>query len=126
MVAAPQRGTLVFEEILRPDQIGAFVAERLTKETYISDVDKANGTFDAGAGAGSASPVKFTLPFDAKLKDFSITTGLTDTTKGALTKNGQQTGDMLRWGNHVNTLAQRPIPDTVYLAGEEFGIIQLA
>jgi len=117
MVAAPQSGTFT----LRTTS-GTHIAI----DAYASDVANAAMTFDSGAGAGSSSESFYKLPASGVIVDFSIATGLTDTTKGRVTINGAPTKSIIRWANHVNTLATRVALNIPVNAGENLGVIQLA
>lgn len=117
MVAAPQLATLTFK-----GQSGA----HYSIDCYCSDVANAMVNFDSGAGAGTGSETFWTAPENVYLVDFSILTGMTDTTVGRLTANGRPLQSMIRWANHLNTLNSRPILNTGFAAGARIGIIQLA
>lgn len=96
-------------------------------DTYISDVDAANSTFDNGAGtAAAASDTFYIMPRDGYITDFSIVTGLTDTTAGQLTSNGVPIGSTIRWANALNTLQNRPALRVPIRAGSAIRIIQRA
>lgn len=117
MAAAPQSGTLVFAG---SSGTNYFV------DCYLSDVVAAQGNFDSGGGSGAASETFWTAPENVMLVDFSIVTGLTDTTNGRLTANGRPLQSVIRWANHLNTLATRPRLNTGFAAGTRVGIIQAA
>jgi len=116
MAAAPQSGTIVI-------QCGG---SSINVDVYISDVANALATFDSGAGASATSQNFFKVPASGRIVDFSIVTGLTDTTKGRITINNSPTKSIIRWANHLNTLATRPALNIPIMAGENLGIIQLA
>lgn len=118
MVAAPQFCTFIFR--------GLRTGLSYIKDAYMSDVVGALVRWDSGAGAGAGSDVFWTLPEDAVLVDYSQVTGLTDTTKLQLTRNGVATGDILRYAIHLTTLANRPALRVVFPAGSKIGGIQLA
>lgn len=117
MVAAPQYGTITIM-----GQGGASISV----DVYFSDVANALANFDAGAGAGSTSETFFKCPINGVIVDFSVVTGLTDTTRGRVTINGSPSKSILRWGNHTNTINNRPKPNIPVYAGENIGIVQLA
>lgn len=117
MAAAPRYGTLVFQGVS---------GQNYFVDCYISDVVGASGTFDSGAGAGASSETFWTAPENCTLIDFSVATGLTDTTAGRLTANGRPLQSVVRWANHLNSLATRPALNTGFAAQTRVGIIQLA
>ena len=73
MSAAPQYGTV----FLRGVQTGRTYAV----DIYISDVANASVNFDSGSGASSGSDSFYIAPENVVFEDFSIVSGLTDTTK---------------------------------------------
>jgi len=117
MAAAPQYGTFT---------ILTGGGSSISVDAYFSDVANALANFDAGAGAGSTSETFYKIPADGVIIDFAVVTGLTDTTRGRVTINGSPTKSILRWGNHVNTINNRPKPNIPVRAGENLGIVQLA
>lgn len=117
MAAAPQYGTLT---------ITSGNGTAISVDAYFSDVANALATFDAGAGASSTSETFFKCPINGIITDFAVVTGLTDTTRGRVTINGSPTKSVLRWGNHVNSINNRPKPNIPVYAGENIGIVQLA
>jgi len=117
MAAAPQYGTIT---------IAGAGGTSISVDVYFSDVANALANFDAGAGAGSTSETFYKCPINGIIVDFSVVTGLTDTTRGRVTINGSPTKSILRWGNHVNSINNRPKPNIPIYAGENLGIVQLA
>lgn len=117
MAAAPQLATLTFR-----GTSGA----NYSIDAYLSDVANANANFDSGAGAGATSETFWTAPENVYLVDFSILTGMTDTTVARLTANGRPLQSMVRYANHLNTLNSRPVLNTGFAAGTRVGLIQLA
>ena len=93
-------------------------------DCYVSDVSGASLTFDSGGGAGASSESFWKAPEDVVLVDFSIVTGLTDTTFSRLTVNGRPLGQIIRWANHLNTLATRPRLNVGFAAGVNVSGIQ--
>ncbi|GAI39619.1 unnamed protein product, partial [marine sediment metagenome] len=83
MVAAPQYGTMVLQG-LRTGRI-------YNVDAYFSDVVDALSNFDGGGGAGATSPTSFTCPENVLLLDFSIVTGMADTTKIQVLRGNQPT-----------------------------------
>jgi len=116
MAAAPQYGTLT---------ISAGAAS-ITVDVYVSDVANAGVTFDSGAGAASGSREYYKTPVSGRITDFSVATGLTDTTKARVSINGSPTKNIIRWANHINTLAYRVPLNIPVNAGEDIGMVQLA
>lgn len=117
MAAAPQYGTIT---------IAAQGGTSISVDVYFSDVVNAAATFDSGAGAGTTSESFYKCPISGIITDFSVVTGLTDTTRGRVTVNGSPTKSILRWGNHTNTINNRPKPNIPIYAGENLGLVQLA
>lgn len=118
MVAAPQYFTMKF--------LGLATGQTYVKDGYFSDVANGLARFDGGIGASATSPDWLTFPEPVVLQDYSVVTGLTDTTKCLLTLDGRPTGDILRASIHLTTLANRPALNILVAAGVKFGAIQLA
>lgn len=93
---------------------------------YVSDVNGAAVTFDAGAGAGSTSETFWTPPEDVILKDYSMVTGTADTEKIRLTANGRPTQHVLRYGVHLTSLNNRPQLAIGFKAGTRVGALQIS
>lgn len=117
MVAAPQYSTFTFK---------GRSGRTYIKDAYFSDVANAMVNWDAGAGASSTSPTDWVPNEPVMLVDFSVVTGLTDTTKVQLTRNGIATGDMLRYSIHLTTLAYRPQLRIPFNPGQRIQFIQKA
>ncbi len=118
MAAAPQYATMTF--------VGLRTQKTYSKDVYCSDVVSGGINFDNGAGAGAGTPEEYTAPEPLILRDFSILTGMTDTTAIQLTRNGVPTGDIIRYANYLNTLNSRP-PFTVgFKALDRIAGIQIA
>jgi len=101
MVAAPQYAIFKF--------MGLRTRKSYSVDAYLSDVVGALVRFDAGDGSSTTSPDFWTAPGEpVVLVDFAIVTGMTDTTKIQLTRNGRPTGDFLRYTMHLTTSAMRP------------------
>lgn len=118
MVAAPQ-----YASITVTDPKGRITR---TIDSYLSDVDAAVVRFDNGQGASSTSGEEFFAPLSGWITDFSIASGMTDTTKIQLLVNGRPTGDHLRYANHVNTLANRVPLRIPVISGQRVSAIQRA
>lgn len=119
MAAAPKYGTMMFQ--------GLKSGTRYAVDIYLSDVANAQVNFDAGNGAGSASLTYWKTPEAVVLVDFSVATGLTDTTNIALTSNGMQVpAGRIRYANFINTIATRPTLQLGFKEGSNVGAIQVA
>jgi len=118
MAAAPQLATMSF--------VGVQTKRTYTIDVYCSDVVAANSNFDSGAGASAGSDQFWTAPENIVLKDFSILTGMTDTTKLNVVANNVSTGNRLRYANFLNTLAFRPVLSMPFRAGTKISAIQEA
>jgi len=116
MAATPQLATLTI-------QTGG---GSITVDVYCSDVANALANFDSGSGAGAGSETFYKSPVSGSITDFSILTGMTDTTVGRVTIDGSNTKSTVRYANHLNTLNSRPQLNIPVRAGENIGIIQLA
>lgn len=118
MVAAPQSGTFTL--------IGLRSRRTYTVDVYLSDVANALARFDSGLGAGSASDTFWMTPEPMYLVDFTINTGMTDTTKVSLIVNSAPTGVIFRFAERLNTLATRAPVSIPIPGGVKLGLIQLA
>lgn len=118
MAAAPQSGTMFFR--------GLTTKTSYAVDVYISDVVSGMANFDAGGGSGASSPDFYTFPEDVVLEDFSVVTGLTDTTKIRLVGNGRPSSQVLRYALHLTTLNNRPKLTIGVKAGHLFRVLQLA
>ena len=116
MVAAPQYATMVISN----------GSASINVDVYASDVANALANFDSGAGSGASSQTFFKSPISGRIIDFTIKTGMTDTTAGRFIINNSPTKSVIRWANQLNTLATRPSLNIPVNAGENIGIIQLA
>lgn len=115
MAAAPQTGTAIFR-----GQSGAHYAI----DVYVSDVVGALCNWDSGNGASATTETFWTAPESVTLIDFSIITGLTDTTTLRLTANSRNLQSLIRHANYLNTLSFRPVLNTPFGSGERIGLIQ--
>lgn len=95
------------------------------KDLYQSDVIDTQINFDGGAGASATSPTDWIPPEHVRLVDYAVVTGAAQT-KLQLTRNGIPTGDMLRQTVHLNTLANRPLLNIGFAAGQKITAIQRA
>jgi len=117
MAAASQYATMVISN----------GASSINVDVYCSDVVNANTNMDSGGGTGgTGSLTYFKTPITGRIVDFSIATGMTDTTAAKVTINGSATKSTIRWANHLNTLNSRPLLNIPVNAGEDIGLIQLA
>ncbi len=117
-VAAPQFGTMVFQ--------GTRSGRIYNVDSYFSDVVDGLVNFDGGGGASATSPASFTAPEPLLLLDFSIVTGMTDTTKIQVLRNNQPTGDFLRYTQHLTTSPARSAVRLGFNPGVEIRAIQKA
>lgn len=117
MAAAPRYGTMMFK--------GVQTGRTYAVDVYISDVLAAQVTFDNGSGATSSSLVYWKAPENVILYDYSVATGLTDTTNLFLTSDGAQIpNSRLRHANFLNSLATRPVLNIGFKQGSNVGSIQ--
>jgi len=107
MAAAPKNGTATFR---LPDG-------RLSQiDVYLSDVAGAFCTFNPNGAAGTGTLQYWVAPADMVLVDFSVATGLTDTTNIVWLESGAiKPGTVLRYANQLNTIQTRP-PLTIRFA----------
>ena len=118
MVAAPQFGTFVFQ--------GQQSGRIYNVDMYHSDVVDGLANFDGGGGSSATSPDSFTAPENLLLVDYSIVTGMTDTTKIQVLRNNQPTGDFLRYTQHLTTAPMRSPIRLGFIRGVEVRAIQKA
>jgi hypothetical protein len=116
-MAAPQSGTMFFV-----GQSGTTYAV----DMYHSDVVNAMVNWDGGGGSAAASPTFWIAPENVVLRDYSIVTGMTDTTRMRLTVNSKPLPSILRYALHETTLNNRPELNIGFRAGAQVGAIQLA
>jgi len=118
MTAAPQSGTMFFR--------GVSTHSSYAVDVYISDVAGGMVCFDAGAGSSASSPDFYTFPEQVILEDFSVVTGLTDTTKIRLVGDGKPSSQVLRYALHLTTLNNRPNLTISVGQGHRFSALQVA
>lgn len=116
--AAPQYGTIAF--------MGQQSGRVYNVDLYLGDVVDSLGNFDGGGGASATSPDSFTAPEDLLLSDFSIVTGMTDTTKIQILRGNQPTGDFLRYTQHLTTSPTRSPLRLGFSRGTQIRVIQKA
>lgn len=117
MAPAPRYGTLMFK--------GLSTNRVYAVDAYISDVLVGNVNMDSGSGAGTGSLTYWKAPENVVLYDFSVATGLTDTTNIVLTSDGAQIPQArLRYANFLNSLATRPVLNVGFRQGSNIGAIQ--
>jgi len=93
----------------------------------VSDVANAQVTWDNGSGASSTSSTFYKAPENIVIYDFSVATGLTDTTNFVLTSDGAQIqNSRLRYANFLNSIATRPVLNIGIAKGSNLGAIQAA
>lgn len=81
--------------------------------------------WDSGAGASANSETFWTPPEPGMLTDYAMVTGMVDTTKIQMTRNGVPTGDVLRYTVHLTTLNSRPRLNIPYVPGDKIAALQL-
>lgn len=118
MAATPQYGSMTF--------VGLRSGRTYTKDVYLSDVANALVRWDAGQGAGAATPTEWICPEPVALVDYAQVTGTQDTTKLQLTVNGIPTGDILRYVPHLTTNSKRPSLLLKIATYARIGALQLA
>lgn len=119
MAAAPKYGTMMFR--------GLASGKSYAVDVYHSDVANALVNWDSGNGAGTGSLTYYKAPEDMVLYDYSVVTGLTDTTNISLTADGSQIPNArLRYTQFVNTIAFRPTLAIGFKRGTNVGAIQVA
>lgn len=116
MAAAPQLATMTL----------ATGGGNLTIDVYLNDVVANLGNFDSGSGAAAGTETFYKAPCNASIIDFSILTGMTDTTLARITIDGSNTRTTVRYANHLNTLNSRPALNVPVGKGENIGLMQLA
>jgi hypothetical protein len=117
MAPAARYGTMMFK--------GVQTGRTYAVDVYISDVLAAPVTWDNGSGATATSLVYWKSPENVILYDFSVATGLTDTTNFYMTSDGSQVANSrLRHANFVNTIATRPALNIGFRQGSNVGAIQ--
>jgi len=116
MVAAPQFASITITD----------GRSNITLDVYLSDVANGAANFDSGVSAGASSETFYKCPMNGKIVDFSILTGMTDTTCVRPTINGSPLKSVIRFANHLTTYSQRPALNIPIAAGENLGLVQLA
>jgi hypothetical protein len=114
-MAAPQYGCVVF--------VGKS-GRTYAKDVYFSDAAAALVNWDSGAGAGATSETFWTAPEYLVMRDFSIHTGMTQTS-ARISRNGVPTGDTLRYAIHLDTLNNRPMLNIPFAPGDRISITQV-
>lgn len=118
MAAAPQNATATFK---LPD------GRLVQVDQYLSDVAGAFCTFNPNGAAGTTSLQYWVAPADVVLVDFSIATGMTDTTNIVWTESGAiKPGTVLRYANQLNTIQTRPPLTIRFSKGALIGATQNA
>jgi len=116
MAAAPQYGTMTISD----------GSTSIAVDMYLSDVANGAANFDSGISASSSSETFYKCPISGRIIDFSIKTGMTDTTCMRPTINGSPLKSVIRYANHINTLSLRTALNIPVNAGENIGFAQLA
>jgi len=93
-------------------------------DSYVPDAVATLWTFDSGAGAAATSSDFYTFPEDVVINDISMD-GAPTATRGRFVSNGQPSGKVIRYGQHLYSLNNRPKLGIKVRAGARFQIIQL-
>ena len=117
MSATPKNGSM---------SIILATGETRNVDLYSSDVANALVNFDGGLGASATSPDYFTMPMSGVIRDFTVVTGMADTTKWQVVINGQPVGSMIRYTEFLDSLNNRPPVNIVVGGGAKITLNQLA
>lgn len=118
MAATPRNGSMIF--------LGKSGAT-YSIDVYISDVANAAVTWEPTGAAGTGSLTFWRTEEPVVLIDFSVATGLADTTNISLTQNGGLvSGSVIRYANFLNTINTRPKLAIAFPAGVNIGAKQAA
>ena len=109
MAATPKNGTMIFR--------GLSTGQSYSIAFYNPDVAGSLVRFDAGAGAGAATPDYVAFGEPVQLEDVCVVTGIIDTTQLRIVANNAPTVQVLRWAQHLDSLANRPKLNIRFKAG---------
>lgn len=118
MAATPKNASAHF--------VGRNTGATYTKDIYLSDVAAALANWDSGQGASATSETFWTPPEPVSLVDYSHETGMADTTKVQVTRNGVPTGNIFRYIVFLTSLNSRPKLNLPFAAGDKIALVQLA
>lgn len=93
-------------------------------DAYVEDAVGGVWRFDSGAGAGSTSSVDYAFPENVVIIDVSMA-GAPTATRGRFTGNGVPSASVIRYGNHLYSLNNRPQLGIKVRAGSRLGIVNL-
>lgn len=93
-------------------------------DAYVEDAVGGVWRFDSGAGAGATSAVDYAFPEPVIVTDVSMAAAPT-ATRGRFTGNGVPSASVIRYGNHLYSLNNRPNPNVKIRQGTRFGIVNL-
>lgn len=93
-------------------------------DCYVEDAVGGIWRFDSGAGAGSTSQPDYQFPEDVVIIDVSMA-GAPTATRGRFTSNAVPSSSVIRYGNHLYSLNNRPNPNVKIRAGHRLGIVNL-
>jgi hypothetical protein len=93
-------------------------------DAYVPDAVGGVWTFDSGAGAGAGTPTFYQFPEDVIIFDVSMA-GAPTATRGRFTSNGVPLSSVIRFGNHLYSLNNRPNPNIKLRKGHQLGIVNL-
>ena len=111
-------------------QSGAIIIQgasgrRYYKNIYFDDTATNLVRFDAGAGAGAATPDFLAIKENSYIRDI-ILAAATGQTKTQICVNDNGTGDILLNALHLVSVTSRPVLGTPLPAGSKLTMIQLA
>jgi hypothetical protein len=116
MAATPKNATCVFR---------GSSGQSYIKDMYNPDVAGSLVTWDAGAGSGSGTPNFLTFDEPVILEDMATVTGILDTTRLRIVGNNNPTGQVIRWSQMLDSLANRPKLNIAFKAGTRIQMICL-
>jgi hypothetical protein len=93
-------------------------------DCYIEDAVGGVWRFDSGAGAGATSAVDYAFPENVAIIDVSMA-GAPTATRGRFTGNGVPSASVIRYGNHLYSLNNRPMLFVKVKAGTRLGCVNL-
>lgn len=93
-------------------------------DAYVEDAVGGVWRFDSGAGAGSTSAVDYVFPEPVMIIDVSMA-GAPTATRGRFTGNGVPSASVIRYGNHLYSLNNRPVLSVKLRQGSRLGIVNL-
>lgn len=104
--------------------VGLKTGQGYSIDLYFPDAVATQVTFDSGAGAGSTTESFYQFPEDVVITDISMAAAPT-ATRGRFVSNNVPSASVIRYGNHLYSLNNRPNPNIKVRAGSRLGIVQL-